>query len=280
MKDFTDKLVLVTGAGSGIGRETAVAFARHGARIFAIDLSAAALDDTATMIRSGGGQCDTRVVDVSNADAMRAMAAEVHDQYGAVDVLVNNAGRSIRRSLELTFDRFHDFERTMQLNYFGAIRLIMGLAPSMLERRAGHVINISSVFGLFSQPTQSGYNATKFAVRGFTESLRQELDIADGGVSATCVHPGGIKTNIARAARTNESIEVITGSNKEESYKKIEAQFRTTADDAAKIILAAVRKNKRRVLVGVDAKLIDVFQRVLPTAYQRIVGGAVKAGRI
>ena len=154
---------------------------------------------------------------------------------------------------------------------------VIGVLPHLKASGDGHIINVSSVFGLFAQPTQSAYNATKFAVRGFTESLRQELDIANAGVSATCVHPGGIKTNIAKSARTNASMRALTGKDPEKATADFEKMFRTTADEAARVILAGVRSNARRVLIGGDARAIDIMQRLLPTSYQKLVTRALKA---
>ncbi len=131
-------------------------------------------------------------------------------------------------------------------------------------------LRLSSLFGIVSMPTQSAYNAAKFAVRGFTESLRQELEISRSNVSCTCVHPGGIKTNIARNARMND-VSAITGTTPEKAIADFERLFRTTADEAAATILKGVLKNKRRVLIGNDAKAIDAMQRLMPTFYQRIV---------
>ena len=148
----------------------------------------------------------------------------------------------------------------------------------MKQSGEGHIINTSSIFGLTSQPTQSAYNSSKFAVRGFTESLRQELDIENCGVSALCVHPGGIRTNIANDARLSDSMKKI-GMNPEKSIKSFNKLMRKPAVEASQEILDAVLKNKRRLLIGGDAVTVDLMQRILPTGYQKIVTIATKLSK-
>ncbi len=141
---------------------------------------------------------------------------------------------------------------------------------------AAQVANISSVFGLFAQPTQSAYNASKFAVRGFTEALRQELEVQQAPVSATCVHPGGIKTNIVRTGRYSSNTNGFLNDDEQQAKAEFERMFITSADEAARVILKAVENDKRRVLIGRDARAMDVVQRILPAAYQRLVVSVVK----
>jgi short-subunit dehydrogenase len=166
----------------------------------------------------------------------------------------------------------------MGINLWGVIYGTKAFLPYIKQTGDGHVINVSSIFGLFAQPTQSGYNMTKFAVRGFTESLRQELDLQNCGVSATCVHPGGIKTNIARSARMSNSVLSLTGGkgSTEKMTQQFEKMFVTTPETAANVILNAVKRNSRRVLIGNDAKATDLMQRMLPTIYQKIVTTSFK----
>lgn len=148
--------------------------------------------------------------------------------------------------------------------------------PYLKASGDGHVVNTSSVFGLFAQPGMSGYNATKFAVRGFTESLRQELDLQRCGVSATCVHPGGIRTDICRSSRIDANMTGFLIHSEQQARADFEKLFITDADHAAKVILQGVRKNKRRVLIGRDAYCLDLLARCLPAAYQALVVFASK----
>ena len=150
--------------------------------------------------------------------------------------------------------------------------------PFIKQTGDGHIINISSLFGLTAQPTQSAYNATKFAVRGFTESLRQELDLENCGVSALSVHPGGIRTNIANNAKMNDSMRTL-GMNPEKSARAFNKLLRCPPEEAARQILEAVQKDKRRLLIGNDAKTLDLIQRIVPTGYQKVTAWATKLGK-
>ena len=196
------------------------------------------------------------------------LAERVAGHFGAVHLVINNAGVALGATVErMTYE---DFEWLMGINFWGVVYGTKAFLPHLKAAGEGHIVNVSSVFGLIGVPTQSAYNAAKFAVRGFTESLRQELEMEGGKVSCTSVHPGGIKTNIARNARMAEGMEHITG-DPEKARRDFEKMFRTTPDEAARTILKGVRGNKRRVLIGSDARAIDSMQRLMPTAYQRIM---------
>jgi short-subunit dehydrogenase len=159
----------------------------------------------------------------------------------------------------------------MGVNFWGVVYGTKEFLPHLKASGEGHVINLSSVFGIVSVPGNGAYNATKFAVRGFTEALRQELEITGAPVSATSVHPGGVKTNIARAARAHDSLRDLGIEDPATSGERFEKMFTLAPDDAAEIILRGVQRNARRVLVGRDAHLLDVMQRVLPSAYQLVL---------
>lgn len=277
MKDFRGRVAAITGAGSGIGRSLAQNLAAAGCNLSLSDVNESGLAETVAMLASSSVKVTSATVDVANREQVEAWAEQTVADHGKVNMIFNNAGVALGGTVEGT--TIEEYEWIVNINFWGVVYGTKAFLPHMIDAGEGHVVNVSSVFGLFAQPTQSGYNATKFAVRGFTESLRQELDLAGNGVSATCVHPGGIKTAIAASARMNDSAEQMTGMSKEDSTKDFEKLFRTTADEAAKIILGAVRKNKRRVLVGTDAKIIDLFQRSLPTGYQPIVEAAMKSRR-
>lgn len=231
--------VVIIGAGADIGRKLAVQPAEQGCHLSLSDVSEAGLKETAALVPKASVKVVSDTLDVSDREAMS------HE----------------------------GLEWALGINLWGVIYGTKAFLPHLKASGDGHIINISSLFGLCSQPTQSAYNTSKFAVRGFTESLRQELDLQPCGVSATCVHPGGIKTNIARASRANASIEQLTGKSHEEGVREFEKHFVTSPGKAAAIILAAVQKNKRRVLVGPDAKVLDFIVRLLPVTYQRLVVG-------
>lgn len=271
MKTFNRKVAAITGAASGIGRALALNLAQEQCDLALSDVNEAGLQETAQQARALGVQVTTAQINVADREQMHAWADQVVKDHGKVNLIFNNAGVAMGSAVEDT--RYEDYEWIMGINLWGVIHGTKAFLPYLKKTGDGHVINISSIFGLFSQPTQSGYNMTKFAVRGFTESLRQELDIENAGVSATCVHPGGIKTNIARNARMTDSVSRLTGGNTspEKMAQQFENFFITSPDAAAKAILRAVRRNARRVLVGGDAKVMDLMQRLLPVLYQRVV---------
>lgn len=270
MKSFNYKVAAITGAGSGIGRELAFALARRGCDLALSDINAEGMAETAAQAKKFGIKVSEQVVDVSDRLAVRAWAEQVMATHGKVNLIFNNAGVAHCGTVAET--EYADYEWLMGINFWGVVYGTKEFLPHLQASGEGHVINISSVFGLFAQPTQSVYNSSKFAVRGFTEALRQELDLSDSGVSATCVHPGGIKTNIANAARFTSSGGQMLGKNNDLARQAFnDNMLRTSAEKAAEVILRGVERNRRRVIIGLDARLMDWVQRLLPAAYQRLI---------
>ncbi len=202
------KIVLITGASSGIGRNSALRLAEAGGHILLVARSADKLEETAKEIEELGGTSSSYVADVSDMADCDRLVAQVLGDHSHVDILINNAGRSIRRSLEYSFDRFHDFERTMQINYFGAIRLIMGLAPSMLERRSGHVINMSSISALTPSPRFSAYVASKSALDAWTRAAAVEF--SDCNVRFTTINMPLVRTPMISATTVYDHMPVLS----------------------------------------------------------------------
>ena len=272
MKSFDNKVAAITGAGSGIGRALAVALAAKGCHLALCDVDEAGLEETKRQTAALGVRVTSEAVDVANREAVYAWADRVAKEHGRVNLIFNNAGVAVASTVEKM--SYGDFEWLMGVNFWGVVHGTKAFLPHLKARGEGHVINVSSVFGLAGIPSQSAYNTAKFAVRGFTESLRQELDMLGYGVSASCVHPGGIKTRIAKSARMNESIgDLGLGSADAQTREKFERGFITTAQRAAETILSGVQRNQRRILVGPDARVYDWLVRLLPTAYQRIAVG-------
>ena len=269
MKSFADKVAAITGASSGIGRALAVELAKDGCHLALSDVNEAGLAETAELARAHGVNVTTTKVDVSKREEVHAWADDVARAHGKVNLVFNNAGVALGATIEGV--RYEDFEWIIGINFWGVVYGTKAFLPYLKASGEGHVVNISSVFGLIAMPTQGTYNAAKFAVRGMTEALREELALSGAPVSATCVHPGGIKTNIARAARIDPSAGKLTGVDIEESQRNFDRIAGTTAEAAAKTILRGVRRNARRVLIGRDAYAIDVVQRLLPTGYQFLV---------
>lgn len=277
MKSFENKVAAITGAGSGIGRALAFELARQGCALALSDVNPKALAETAEQARQLGVRVEHRELDVTNREAMHAWANEVVMIFGQVNAIFNNAG--VAQSGTVESNDYSDYEWIMGINFWGVVNGTKAFLPHIKASGVGHVVNLSSIFGIFSQPGMSSYNASKFAVRGFTESLRQELDMANCGVSASCVHPGGIKTNIANTARTNASMQALTGQSNEQAKQQFNDKLaRTTAQQAAQVIIKGVLANKRRILIGGDAYALDLLQRLMPSLYQRLLTGLMKMG--
>jgi NAD(P)-dependent dehydrogenase (short-subunit alcohol dehydrogenase family) len=275
MKNFSDKVAAITGAGSGIGRALAENLAAAGCNLALSDVNAAGLAETAHGCAGRGVRVTQQVLDVADRAAFYAWADAVAREHGQVNLVFNNAGVALSGTVaDLSLE---DYEWIMNINFWGVVYGTKAFLPHLERSGEGHVINISSVFGLTAQPLMSGYNASKFAVRGFTESLRQDLALTGSCVSTTCVHPGGIKTNIARSARVNDSVGRVTGKGGDAASAEFEKLFFTTPDSAAKAILKGVRRNARRVLIGADARFFDWVVRLAPTGYQALFTAAVRS---
>ena len=268
MKSFSGKVAAITGSGSGIGQATAIALAKEGCHLAISDISRESLDNTIELLAGYPVNISTHVVDVSDREAVYKYAEDTVATHGKVNLIMNNAGVGLGETVDNM--SYENFEWLMNINFWGVVYGTKAFLPHLKQAGEGHIINISSVFGIISVPTQSAYNAAKFAVRGFTESLREELDIAGDAVSATCVHPGGVKTNIARNSRMGDMGSMSIG-DKEDVANMFEKIAMTTPEAAAKTILKGVRKNQRRILVGGDAIMLDTTQRLIPTGYQRLL---------
>lgn len=278
MKTFNDKVAAITGASSGIGRALAVTLAQQGCHLALSDVDGRTLDETAALAAAarsdpaanrGDLRISTSVVDVADRAAMYDWARATQERHGRVNLVFNNAGVALSSTVEGM--AYEDLEWIVAINFWGVVHGTKAFLPYLKAAGDGHIVNTSSVFGLFSQPGMSAYNATKFAVRGFTESLREELDMLRCGVSATCVHPGGIRTNIARASRISSNMCGFLIEDDRQGRRDFERLFITTPQQAAETILEGVRRNRRRVLIGRDARAADWLARLLPSGYQALV---------
>ena len=263
MSTIKGKVSVITGAGSGIGRALAYELARRGAKLAISDVDDAGLAETAKQVRVIGAAVHEQRLDVTDRAAVLAYADVVAAEYGAVNMIFNNAGIAFTGDVEeMTFEQI---EKVMNVDFWGVVNGTKAFLPHLISSGDGHVINISSLFGLLSIPGQSAYNAAKFAVRGFTESLRQEMLINKHPVQVTCVHPGGIKTAIARNGGA------VEGRDAAEIAEFFDSKLaKTSPEQAAKAILRAVIGNRPRAVVGIDAKLLDLFVRAVGPAYQRL----------
>lgn len=300
---YHNHVAAITGAGSGMGRELAVHLAKMGCHVALSDINAEQLIQTKEMLVNYDIKATTTVLDVSDNKAVEAWADNVMAEHGKVNFIFNNAGVALYSTVEGS--SISELEWVMDINFWGVVYGTKAFLPliknsvkqseidisanksnsndknkkSRQFKEHGHIVNISSLFGLTAQPSQSAYNASKFAVRGFTESLRQELDIQHCGVSATCIHPGGIKTNIANSARGNDSVKDIGMRGGRKSISSFNKFLKFDASEAAWIILHAAATNQPRCLIGSDAKMIDAVQRVFPSRYSKVLNDMNKLSR-
>ncbi len=265
MKTLQDKVVVITGAGSGIGRALAVEVASRGSLVANSDVDEPGLAETVELVKAAGApEVRADRLDVSDRAAFATYAAAVREHFGRVNVVVNNAGVTMTGDFEeISYD---DFEWIMGINFWGVVTGTKEFLPHLIESGDGHLVNISSLFGLISTPGQSTYNSSKYAVRGFTEALREEMLIAGHPVGVTCVHPGGIRTGISRNGRK-------TASQDAEAVDRLfeKKLARMEPERAAEIIVGAILKGRARQLVGIDAHLIHHACKLVGSRYQDVI---------
>lgn len=263
---FKNKVVVITGAGSGIGRALSQQFAEAGARLALSDINQAGLDETVRSLALAGKEAQ-RVkayqLDVSSWDAVQAHAAEVQRDFGTAHVIVNNAGATVMGTVNHT--SIEEFEWQLGINMWGVLYGTKAFLPMMLAQKEGCIVNISSIFGLLGIPTQGAYNMSKFAVRGLTECLWSELD--GTGVRAVCVHPGGIKTNIEKAARR------IQAATDEDMMFSAAAEkiLITPPEECAGDIIRGIRRGDKRILTGNKSSIFFWMSRLIPNLYPPLI---------
>ena len=270
MKSLKDKVVVITGAGSGIGRALALDLAGRGALLALSDVDEEGLAETVRLAeKAGAPEVRSDRLDVADREAFAAYADAVVEQLGRVNVVVNNAGVALAGNfvdLEMK-----DIDWIIGVNFWGVVHGTKFFLPHLIESGDGHLVNISSLFGLISMPGQSMYNASKYAVRGMTEAIREEMLVAGHKVGVTSVHPGGIKTAIARNARVSEQ------EDKAATAKLFDEKLaRMTPEKAAAIIVKGITKNQARVLVGADAHLVHTFGKIAGSRYQDVIAMGAK----
>ena len=270
MKTLDDKVVVITGAGSGIGRALAVDLARRGSLLAISDVDDEGLAATVDLVKGAGAkEVRSDHLDVADRAAFTAYAATVAEHFGRVNVVINNAGVALAG--DFADLEYPDLDWIVGINFWGVVHGTKEFLPHLIASGDGHVVNISSLFGLVSMPGQSAYNATKYAVRGMTEALREEMLIAGHPVGVTAVHPGGIKTAIARNARVSHH------EDKAQTAKLFDEKLaRMTPERAAEIIVKGILRNQARVLVGIDAHALHHFAKLTGSRYQDVVARASK----
>lgn len=260
-----DSVAVITGAASGIGRALAVRLANESISGIAIsDVNEAGLNETAARIENIGVPVSVHVVDVSKREAVERFAADVIARHGRATHLVNNAGVGVIG--EFRHLAIEDFEWLMGINFWGVVYCTKAFLPVLLEQESAHIVNVSSVFGLIAPTEQTAYCSSKFAVRGFTESLRHEM--AGTNIAVSCVHPGGIKTNIARNSRLGSGTPAEWKQQGEKFFDKV---ARTTPEEAAEVIVRGVKNRNPRILIGSDAYAMSAFSRIFPKRYLSLI---------
>jgi NAD(P)-dependent dehydrogenase (short-subunit alcohol dehydrogenase family) len=275
MRNLSGWVAAVTGAAAGIGRALAQELAGQGCELALCDVDAEGLEATRAALAASGAKVSARRLDVSDRDAVFAWADEVVATHGRANLVVNNAGVALAATLRNA--TLEEIDWLMGINFRGVVYGTKAFLPHLTRAGQGHIVNVSSVFGLIGFPGNGVYNAAKFAVRGFTECLAMELAMERSPIGVTCVHPGGIRTDIARNARHGAAQPLdMTRDEIDAAFRKA---TRTSPERAARVIVSAVRRRKRRVLIGLDARVISLLQRLLPVRYQHIVAfGAARRG--
>jgi short-subunit dehydrogenase len=264
--DMDGGVAVITGAASGIGAALAESLAKRGMHAALVDRDTDGLEATAQRVRAHGLQATTHAVDVTDRAALAGLPHAVVQAPGRATVLVNNAGVALGGSfLQVQED---DFDWLMAINFEAVVRLTRGFLPILSRERAAQVVNVSSIFGIVAPPGQTAYCASKFAVRGFSESLRHELEMASSPVGVTLVHPGGVRTSIAQSAKPPQDVTPA----QEAEYKRLwQAVLRMPAQEAGEIIARGIERREKRILVGKDARQAAFLQRLFPVGYWKLM---------
>ena len=272
MKSFLNKTAIITGAGSGMGRYLAVLLAKAGCNVAICDINEDALAGTSKLVNHYNVACSTHTVDIGDKEQIDALYEEVIQRHKTVDLLFNNAGITVLSNFENMPEK--DWDRVINVNFHGVVNLTRKFLSHLSERPEAALVNTSSIFGMITVPNQSVYHAAKFAVRGFTESITKEFKGTNLQIHA--VHPGHIGTNILASAKREESapdlslVNIVGKNVSQEEQGRIFRENGMHPSRAAQIILEGVKAKKSRILVGLDAKVMDLSQRLTPTHYQKL----------
>jgi NAD(P)-dependent dehydrogenase (short-subunit alcohol dehydrogenase family) len=264
------RTAVITGAAGGIGRAIAVSLARRGCHLALADVDEAGMAGTEALVRAQGVRVTRHRLDVADRAAVTGLPARVAAEHPGVDLLINNAGVAVGGTFEQVSEE--DFEWLFEINFWGVVRMTRAFLPALRASGDSRVVNLSSMFGLVAPPEQVAYAASKFAVRGFSEALRHELE--GSGVGVTVVHPGGVATSISENARVPAGVTAEEVERRRERFRKM---LRLPPEVAAETIVRGVERRKPRVLVGDDAKVISVIARVLPVSYWKML--ALRVGK-
>lgn len=264
MFDLNGSVALVTGAADGIGAATARELAQRGCNLALVDRDVNRLAMTVTALRTHPVQVSLHHLDIADAAAIAALPAEVIARHGRVNIIINNAGVALMGDVEqLSLD---DFEWLFNINFWGVVRTCKAFLPALRNEPQAHIVNLSSVFGLVAPAGQAAYCASKYAVRGFSDALRHELE--GTGITVSAVHPGGIRTRIAHHARRASAFDE---NQAQELADRFFSQVRTSPDEAARSIVSGIERRDPRILIGPDARVLDWMSRLMPVGYWRLI---------
>ena len=265
--------VAITGAASGIGRALAIELAARGADLALADRDESGLQAVAAEIaKATPRKVSLHRVDVANPDEIATFAREAIAAHPTLNIVVNNAGVAL-------LGQFHEIDQVeiewlFNINFWGVVHSTRAFLPHLAGQKAAHIINVSSIFGIVAPPGQTAYSSAKFAVRGFSESLRHELQLAKSPVQLSVVHPGGIKTNIVRNMRSGSG--VTDNERRAQSIERFDAISPTSPKDAALRIIKGIEKNEPRILIGGDARFMDLLQRFRPATYWNVIAKRIE----
>lgn len=261
---LAQRVAVITGAGGGIGRAIALSLARRGCHLALADINGASAEQTASEAGQFGVRATFHQLDVASREAVRALPQQVVQAHGNIDLLINNAGVALGGTFEQVTEE--DFDWLMEINFNGVVRMTRAFLPLLKQGGDTRIVNLSSLYGLVSPPGQAAYSASKFAVRGFSNALRHELE--GSNVSVTVVHPGGVATSIAASARIAAN---AAGADAERGRKVMQRLLRMPPEEAGEIIVRGIERRKARILVGNDAKFVALLERLAPVAYWNLL---------
>lgn len=267
--NLQNRVAVVTGAAGGIGRATALSLARRGCHVALADLDLAGLELAAAEARQHGVRASVHRLDVADRAGVAALPGLVREAHTRIDLLVNNAGVALGGTFEQVSE--DDFDWLMQINFYGVVRMTRAFLPLLRQSDDARIVNVSSIYGIVSPPGQAAYSASKFAVRGFSNALRHELEGSTVGVSV--VHPGGVSTAIARNARSPAN---APAGEVERGRKIAQKMLRLPPETAGEIIVRGIEKREARILVGSDAKFVSVLERIAPVGYWKFLRKATR----
>lgn len=262
--ELQGRTAIVTGAGGGIGAAISASLAKRGCHLALGDIDTVGLARTAETVKPSGVRVSTHVLDVGDGNAIASFPAQVLAEHAAIDVVVNNAGVALGGTFEDVSPE--NFDWLMGINFWGVVRMTRAFLPHLKTRPEARIVNLSSLFGLVAPPGQTAYAASKFAVRGFSEALRHELERSPVGI--TVVHPGGVRTSIARSSRAPDGVDPV---EVERDRKAFEKQLKLPAETAGEIIVKGIEARRARIIVGSDAKLLASLERLMPVGHWGVI---------